>query len=412
MTKDKADELRSLYDWATARQKQFIDKSIELGSMEKASAVLGLSRRCVGNALGKLKRRASRQGWSRDEPLSRQLDPGFMMKRRSVLERRARNEHGQPTGPMEPILQWRISEPDKEERFALLLDAFSEIAADYEGVAPPRKVIPERAEELDPKLLNVVPLGDLHFGMLSWAAETGSNFDLEIAQRNLATAIDDLFARSLLARECLIINVGDGLHADNSKGETTRGTKVDVDSRRPKMVRVYIDALIRTICRALDYHEIVHYKNESGNHDAETSILVTMVLAAWFRNNPRVQIDESPAAYHFHRHGKVLIGSTHGDKSKPIDLQHVMSCDRPRDWGETLFRHWYTGHIHHKTVTDYPGVTVETLRVLPPTDAWHFKSGYRSARALQMDTWHADYGFEVQHSIGIRRIHALQDSEE
>ena len=69
-----------------------------------------------------------------------------------------------------------------------------------------------------------------------------------------------------------------------------------------------------------------------------------------------------------------------------------MAYDRAKDWGETVHRVWFTGHWHSKRVYDYPGVTVETMRVLPPGDAWAAGAGYRSMRGMEAILYHTKFG--------------------
>ena len=72
-----------------------------------------------------------------------------------------------------------------------------------------------------------------------------------------------------------------------------------------------------------------------------------------------------------------------------------MAADRPEDWGNTEFRHWMCGHIHHWTAKEHPGVIVETFRTLAGKDAWHAGKGYRSRRDMNCIVFHAKYG-EIQ----------------
>ena len=82
-----------------------------------------------------------------------------------------------------------------------------------------------------------------------------------------------------------------------------------------------------------------------------------------------------------------------------------MAADRPKDWGETEFRYWYTGHIHRRSIDEISGgVTVETFRTLAPKDAWSASKGYRSGRDLNAIWLDKDFGEVLRTRVGIESI--------
>jgi hypothetical protein len=302
-------------------------------------------------------------------------------------------------------VQWIKSVADKESQLEMLAEAVDGLA-DRVGtmplIAPP--------EDSNDDLCCVYPMGDPHLGMYAWAEESGADFDLKIASRNLFTAVDQLVSIAPAAKHALIINLGDFFHSDGKKNETTKGTPVDTDTRWAKVLQTGIDVQVRLINRALEKHENVTVINEIGNHDEHASIMLSLMLEMFYRENPRVSIDTSPNTFHWYRFGACLFGVTHGNGPKVNDLPAIMSVDRKKDWGETepANRRWYTGHVHHDTVKEFPGCTVETFRTLAPKDAWHNFKGYRSERDMKCDVWHRRYGYRRRNIIGIDQIEDLQ----
>jgi len=200
------------------------------------------------------------------------------------------------------------------------------------------------------------------------------------------------------------VNVGDFFHADNKFGTTTRGTQLDTDSRWSHVLRIGVRAMRHCIESALRKHEKVHVINEIGNHDDHTAQVLTLALTMSYENNPRVTFDQSPGFYHYHVFGDVLIGVTHGDKTKPEKLGEIMSVDRQEDWGKTKFRYWYTGHIHNRKVYELPGCMVESFRTLAPKDAWTAGMGYRSGRDMYSIAIHRKFGEVERHRADIIMI--------
>jgi len=209
--------------------------------------------------------------------------------------------------------------------------------------------------------------------------------------------------------ECQIINLGDYFHADNSDDTTSKGTPVDVDGRRIKVVRVGLDIFIDIIDQALLKFPIVRVICVTGNHDADSSKMLALMLEKLYRKEPRVLVDSAPTKHHMYRWGKVMIATTHGDTGKDQDLGMIMCTDWKQDFAKSEFYHWYKGHVHHDSLKEYTGgIIVETFRTLAPGDSWHRGQGYRSGQNLKLDVWHSEYGHQNRHIIGIEKIKRLK----
>ena len=299
--------------------------------------------------------------------------------------------------------QWVKSNIDADNKIAALMEAIESLT-DRLPVAEPIKL---KSKTCVSDLLCVYPMGDPHIGLYAWAAESGADFDLEIAERTLSAAVDHLVWLAPASTEALLVNVGDFYHADNSHGTTTRGTPVDVDGRFSKVLAVGMRIMFRAVDRALEKHERVTVINAIGNHDAHMAVVLAHAMAAHYHNNPRVTIDTSPTVSHYYLFGKCLFGVTHGDRLKMQKLAMIMANDRPKDWGDTAFRYWLTGHIHHRQVLEGDGVEVESFNTLAARDAWHAGQGYRSARNMKMDVYHREYGFRLRHQIGIAQLEGM-----
>jgi len=257
-------------------------------------------------------------------------------------------------------------------------------------------------------LLAVYPEGDPHNGLYSWADEAGDDFDLKIARRNTLAAFDDLVALAPPAATALIICLGDLVHSDTKQNRTeASGHALDVDTRWSRVMQVTLEIKLHQIKRALQKHKRVIVRFVEGNHDPQAAYAIAMAVAEHFRGNRRVTIDLSPAAHWYFKFGRVLIGATHGDKSKPKDMGAIMATDRPKDWGDTDFRYVYHGHFHSKSKDkEHPGCVVEGFRTLAPKDAWHAGKGYRSGRDMQCIVHHKRYGERIRFTCPVQLVGA------
>jgi hypothetical protein len=156
----------------------------------------------------------------------------------------------------------------------------------------------------------------------------------------------------------------------------------------------------------LEKHAAVIYRINPGNHDKETALSIAIMMEALYSNEPRVTVITSPNPYWYMQFGNNLLATTHGDGAKGKDLPLIMAVDAPVMWSESSagMRVWFVGHVHHKDIKDYPGVTVEYTRTLAAPDNYSHSSGYRSKRTMESITYHKIDGEEVRHTVGMSRI--------
>lgn len=384
------DHLEAWAPFGTPMQRATVAALLAHGSIPAAAEALQLSARALHGHLHELERAAAKRGWLPGDGPIENTPEGFSIKGTSTM-------YG-PDGEVK--LRWVKTKSDEESKLEQLLAAMPRIVEPFKGFADPVEVSPI----LDEDLMCVYPFGDPHLGMHAWAAEAGENFDLAIAERDLIAGVDHLVGLAPCAATAIIAPLGDTSHADGKSGTTTKGTPLDVDSRWPKVFGVIIRAMRRNIDLALTKHRDVYVKCVNGNHDDLTSLALAVCLHNFYEREPRVHVDTSPAKFFWHRFGKNLLGFTHGDTVKPADLPQIMAGDRAKDWGETLYRYWYTGHIHHETVKEFRHCTVESFRTLAPKDAYHASHGYRAGQDIRVHIWHREFGKINEHHVGIQQI--------
>lgn len=296
-------------------------------------------------------------------------------------------------------LKW-VKEKAEDQTRAEIIDAIREA---LNGIKPlPRLKAPKRTLE---DLLAVLPFGDPHLGQYSWGDETGDDYDLTIAEQLHVDAVDNLIARIPSAKTGLLVSVGDTTHGDNSTNRTPASQHaLDVDTRFRKVLKVTIRTFERCISRMLEKFDFVEVIIVPGNHDPHASAAIVIGLACLYRNNPRVRIEESPAKFIYKRHGKCLIGVTHGDTCKVEKLGELMANDRAKDWGETEFRHWFTGHWHHRKVIEGIGYTAEVLRTLAGKDAYAASHAYRSLRDMYAVIFDKEQGEFERYRVDVKAL--------
>jgi hypothetical protein len=338
-----------------------------------------------------LRKTAALQGYSPQHDYTRIVPDGFLVKGVSTFY----NEAGKP------VNQWVKSTVDTERRDELLRQAVLAMCDDVKPIAPIKQAISKVYSEL----LNVIPIGDPHYGMYSWGAESGDDFDTDIARKLTIAAIDRLVSSAPPAETCILLPLGDIFHANDQSNQTPQHRhQLDVDTRFVKVLGVCIDAYIHSIQRLLQVHKRLIVRFVSGNHDPQAVWALAFAISHKFSENERVSVDLSPSLFWYFRHGKVLIGATHGDKAKQEQLLGVMATDRASDWGVTKHRYFYTGHVHTQRVMELPGLVCESFRTLAAKDAYAAGYGYRAGRDMVCITHHVEHGEVERHRCDIGMI--------
>lgn len=303
-------------------------------------------------------------------------------------------------------LQWVKTDVPKEQALSAFSDAIDNLVSRLPETTP---VLVPKIETTMEDVMSVYTIGDAHIGMLSWKAETGEDNDLLITEARHIKAMELLVTQSRPTKEAFIVDVGDFFHSDNTENRTAAsGAALDVDGRYAKVLELGLYLTAKLIDLALAKHETVHWRSAIGNHNEHSAIMMNKFVKAYYRNEPRVIVHDEPGVYMYHQFGKNLIGITHGNRTKADNLGAIMSVDCEEIWSSTKFRYWYTGHVHHQSVKEYPSCVVETFRTLAGKDAWHAASGYRSKQDMRCILLHKDYGEISRNTVSLAMIDAFQ----
>ena len=262
-----------------------------------------------------------------------------------------------------------------------------------------------------------INIPDLHLGKQSWAEETGfKNYDLKIAVERFNTAIDEMIIEATANKnyEKVLFVVGNDLfNSDNAYPytQTTAGTPQQDDARWQKVFRTGRRLIIEAIYKLKQIAK-VDVLVIPGNHDFQKSFYLGEVLEAKFENDPDVNINNSPRTRKYYKWGKCLLGFAHGNRKDEGEMRLLsnMKHECSKEWGETIYREWHCGDIHHykelkqkgtsknidKYAEDIDGVMIKYLRTLMFSDEWEAKKGYISQKGAHMFCWNKEDGNTVE----------------
>lgn len=292
---------------------------------------------------------------------------------------------------------WRVHAKLKRIAPKPYLEALDALFAKKELLAPKKF---SRPKHKPGKVMVKFSLADVHFGKLAWGRETGQDYDLSIAESVFENAVEDLLIEVKDKQiDCIYAMFGnDYFNADNSRNETTNGTRVECDGRQTKVIEVGMRAYIRAVERWRQEAPVKIWWI-GGNHDKLNSHWGAREIKAWFRNDSGVEVDIEPRERKYATYGKTMFGMTHGEgisDSKVKELPGLMMTEAPREMLTSTTRcEWILAHRHREQefmqrgTDSHMGCTVRWMLSLSATDAWHnqkmFVGNTRAAEVLWYD---------------------------
>jgi len=273
-----------------------------------------------------------------------------------------------------------------------------------------RKHVVRKSECRSADSMLIVSLCDTHFGKRAWRKEAGEDYDAEIASAIYRQAVSDALAYFNPTRiKKIVVPIGhDLLHVDNLRSETTAGTRVDsTDTRFHKVFDMAVAAVVAAVEDCASIAD-VYVPVVPGNHDENCSVLLSKVVKQYFKDDPRVTVDDSEICRKYLHWGCNLICMTHRF-AKPDAAPNILATEAPWEWGMSTCREVHTGHFHTRRATAYRpyyethGVVVRVLPSLSATDTWHHTQGYiGSLRAAESYLYSEETGIIGSHLAKVR----------
>lgn len=284
--------------------------------------------------------------------------------------------------------QWVKTSIDREREAMAMqatVDALKEQVPRAEPVAPPK------ASDTD--LCALYTITDYHFGQLSWAEETGEDWDTSIAE-DLITRWFKLAIQSAPdAHTAVFAQLGDLIHYDGLEAITpTAGNLLDSDTRYQLLVRVAVRALRRIVGMLLEKHQRVIVLMAEGNHDIASSVWLREIFAALYEDEPRVTVDISAKPFYCVEWGQTSLFFHHGHKAKVPELSRIFAGEFREIYGRTKYSYAHCGHLHHVHAKEDALMIVEQHPTLAARDAHTTRMGLQSQRGANVIVYHKESG--------------------
>jgi hypothetical protein len=368
-----------LMQYGTEREREYYLAVIKHGSNRKAAEALGCARRSVDKGIQNIKAKAARQGYAPEHDMTRQVPDGFHLRGTSTLYDADGNQK----------IQWVKTNIDQQRQQELMKEFIAGMCEEI----PQTPAIEHSGKVCNSDLLNCYVITDYHLGALSWAPETGADWDLEIAEATLVEWFRQAIEQSPDAKTAVFAQISDFLHFDSFDAVTPASKHLlDAAGRFPNLVRVAIRVLRRVIAMLLAKHEAVHLIMADANHDPTSQVWIREFFYVMYELEPRITVDTSPSPYNAYEFGKVALFTHHGHKRKPANVSEVFVAQFREMFGRTKFAYAHMGHMHHVDMKENNLMIVEQHRTLSAPDAYSARGGWISGRDAKVITYHRNYG--------------------
>lgn len=289
------------------------------------------------------------------------------------------------------IIKWIKTSQDRAQQDAAMRAVVEAFKDELPRAEP---VILNSRKQYNADLLNQYTVTDLHFGMLAWREESGTDYDLKIAEKLLLDWFAAAIRQSPDASTAVLCQLGDLLHHDAHESVTPAHRNVlDADSRLQKMIRVVIRTMRRIVTMLLEKHEHVHIIMADANHDPAGGAWLREMFAAFFENEPRVTVDTSPSTYNVFEFGATSLFYHHGHKRKVNSVDSVFVGKFREIFGRTKYSYAHLGHLHSDEMKSAPTtMKVERHETLAAPDAYAANGGWLSGRSAKVITYSKRFG--------------------
>lgn len=246
------------------------------------------------------------------------------------------------------------------------------------------KPIPLPTIKRDSNNTVIIPIADLHFGLLAAESTTGNKYNMAIAEARvdyfLKMLKNEFNKRNWFKVSNVIITLGnDFFNADNLVGTTTRGTPQDQECNYfdifDRGVKLAVK-IIETVKDMLPHTERIDVCNVQSNHDKVTSNALVQCLYYKYQNDSKIKIHpETGKKPRFYlKAGNNLFGFSH--ETKIQDCARLMSSEASEDWSVCRYKTFFIAHLHHEEVAEYGPVVVRRLPILSGMSNWTNDMGF------------------------------------
>lgn len=136
--------------------------------------------------------------------------------------------------------------------------------------------------------------------------------------------------------------------------------------------------MIETMLEYCDELDVLYVP---GNHDEYVGWHIITWLSAYFKDEKRVNIDDSPRYRKYVSYGRTAMMFNHGDAMKPDKLSMIFPMEYKEGWSQHDHFYVFTGDKHHEVVQSFNGIKFYQIPAFSNAKSlWDDKLGYTCAK--------------------------------
>jgi len=228
------------------------------------------------------------------------------------------------------------------------------------------------------------PHSDVHIGVQIDADRGGREYTPEIAIERLRDGFSECHAAIPPCETAIILNNGDMTHANDDRDVTVKSQhRLKVSGSHRSNLSLAVTATVWQIDTALQRAERVIYRPNRGNHDPNTPDTLSIALSLYYRQNPRVTIDQSEREIWVYQQGLVFLAAWHGDKRRPEDVCRDIPPNFPAEFGASRYWYGFSGHFHGPKQGTHAGIHWFQLPAVCSLDQHSADANYNDTAAMR-----------------------------
>jgi hypothetical protein len=194
----------------------------------------------------------------------------------------------------------------------------------------------------------IVPIADLHYGLIATKEVEGEEYNIDIANRRVESAISQAKQRlsGRKIKEIIFLIGNDFLNSDNIAATTTKGTPQNTVYSWFSLVDSSLEILIKSINGLRDLSK-VKVLNVQSNHDYHTNYSIVKMLEQYFKDCEDVSFDNRPIYTKYLMIGKTLFGFTHDIPKKRALATITSDIESKPLWSDANQVVWILAHLHN-----------------------------------------------------------------
>lgn len=285
-------------------------------------------------------------------------------------------------------LQWVKTNADLQRQLEILKESADALKGDLPKEFPVPFCAPVNSD-----LCSLYTITDYHIGQMSWAGETGEDWNTVKSENFLVNWMASAIAAAPASDTGILLQLGDFLHYDSMDAVTpTSRHLMDTDARYAQIVGTAVRAVRRIVAMMLKKHRHVHIIMAEGNHDMASSIWLRTLFAHKYEDEPRITVDQTALPYYCYEWGQTSLFMHHGHKKKMSDVSRVFAAQYREIFGRTRYSYAHMGHYHHVASKEDGLMIVEQHPTMAVKDAHSARGGYHSHRGAGVITYSKMHG--------------------